>query len=211
MIKPANNQLFEYFFDLYLKLKFKQRFSSINIYFPKDFETEISQKSVLLIGNHISWWDGFLGRWMNRKIFKKKFHVVMLESTLSKHKFFTKLGAFSINPGSKTVIESLRFSAKLLENQQNMLQFFPQGKLHSIYEDNPVFNNGIQRIISPSLSVCIIFYASFIENGSFEKPYINIFLKILKTEIGNDLKLINEQYNTFYVESKNAHIQMFRS
>ncbi|MCA1747958.1 MAG: hypothetical protein LC655_09695, partial [Bacteroidales bacterium] len=34
---------------------------------------------VLLIGNHFSWWDGFLALDINQRLFGRLFHIMMLE------------------------------------------------------------------------------------------------------------------------------------
>ncbi|MEO1448923.1 MAG: hypothetical protein AAFV07_05305, partial [Bacteroidota bacterium] len=56
-------------------------------------------KSILLVGNHISWWDGFWPIWLNARHIGKQYHVMMLEEQLRPRMFMTKGGAFSIQPG----------------------------------------------------------------------------------------------------------------
>jgi 1-acyl-sn-glycerol-3-phosphate acyltransferase len=52
---------------------------------------------VLLLANHFSWWDGFLLYYINQKVFRKQFHVMVIEETVQKVGFFKYMGAFSVN------------------------------------------------------------------------------------------------------------------
>ena len=60
---------------------------------------------VLLISNHISWWDGFWAMYINLKVLKRKFHFMMLEEQLRKYWFFNYTGGFSVNKKSKVFLK----------------------------------------------------------------------------------------------------------
>jgi len=214
MIKPDKNPIHCQLLDWYLDRKFKQRISSVNYFYhsqPVNSLLEgIEKHAVLLIGNHSTWWDGFLGWQLNRKLLKKKFFIMMLEENLKKMWFFRKIGAFSINPGNRTMIESLKYAAELLKVPQNMVQFYPQGQLYSLYERTFQFNKGLGVILKNNMHVDIVFYAMFIDYGSNEKPYLNIFLDKVDTASGYTVEELQHWYRKHYEQSLAKHLELFK-
>lgn len=202
-IKPQKSKIFIKILDLFLDRKFKKSFSSVNYFF--DYQIDIN-KSVLIVGNHSTWWDGFIAWQLNRKFFKKQFYVIMLETQLKKLWFFQKIGAFSINPGNRSVVETLNFTKDLLKNNESYLVFYPQGKLYSLYDESFTFSKGIENITHQNVDIQLIAYAFFIDFSSNEKPYLNIFIDVL-----NPKEDIEMQYKLFYQKSKYKHISYFKS
>ena len=110
------------------------------IIFPRKFKKIIVDEvplkkghSILLLQNHISWWDGFWGSYLAYKHLKKSYHVMVQESQLEKHIYFKYKGAFSIKKKSKELFESINYTTEILSNPQNMVLIFPQGRLQSLY------------------------------------------------------------------------------
>ncbi|MDD2577649.1 MAG: hypothetical protein PHV76_09115, partial [Bacteroidales bacterium] len=69
----------------------KRKFHSVIIE-KKDINTS---KPILLISNHVSWWDGFWAMYINLNLLKKKFFFMMHEKQLLEYKFFNQTGGFS--------------------------------------------------------------------------------------------------------------------
>lgn len=202
MIKPHRNFIFIKILDFFLNFKFKQSFSSLNFLQLSEINF---QKPILIFGNHSTWWDGFIIWQLNRKIFNKNFYVIMLEASLKKLWFFQKIGAFSINPGQKSVVNSIHTASNLLKNEDTLLLFFPQGKLHSIYENSFDFSTGIDKIIQKSHDIELVAYASFLDFAANEKPYFNIYFKSFESHID-----LESQYHDFYNNCKIKHISTFK-
>ena len=83
MLKPRQNKFIYAFFSWYINRIIRSDFRLFDFNKP-DFNPE---KSILLIANHFSWWDGFLLFQLNRIYFKKKFHVMVTEENYNKVKF----------------------------------------------------------------------------------------------------------------------------
>jgi 1-acyl-sn-glycerol-3-phosphate acyltransferase len=133
---------------------------------------------VLLLANHFSWWDGFLMYYLNHKLLGKKFHVMILEDTARQVTFFKYVGAFSINKSSRDMVASLDYAAGLLNDPENMLLIFPQGKLYSNFTDKVIFQKGLIKIISGAQhNFQLLFAATFIEYFKYRKPDANVYLK----------------------------------
>ena len=104
---------------------------------------------VVLVPNHSTWWDGFFVYEANRLLFKRRLHLMMLTSQLKRYPFFSRVGAFGIEPGVRSeVLASLRYSASILNNPANLLCLFPQGELRPGGLRPLGFQRGLERILS---------------------------------------------------------------
>lgn len=136
MIKAGHNPAARYIFDKYIDRLLKKSFSGFYIV---NNPPEISKTVPLIITpNHFSWWDGFFIDFVNRKIFKRKLHIMMLEDQLKKYWFFRYLGAYSIrqeNP--KSIIETGIYSRQISMDPDNLNIIYPQGEIEP-YDMRPV-------------------------------------------------------------------------
>ncbi len=166
--------------------------------------------SILLLGNHISWWDGFFALYLNEQHFHKQYYVMMLERELEKHRFMRQGGAFSIRPGSRSVVQSLSYTRNLLENPQNLVTIFPQGKIHSQYEREIHFQPGIGRMLDRMESnIQIIFYSAHLDYGAFSKPTLHFRLKYYSPQKGSYEGQLEEAYRVHFQDSLSTQIAMF--
>ncbi|MFC2112998.1 lysophospholipid acyltransferase family protein [Bacteroidota bacterium] len=155
------------------------------------------QSPVLLIGNHFSWWDGFIGYYLNFTIFKKRYHVMMLEEQLEKRMFLSKVGAFSVNKSSRSITESLSYSSEILSNRDNLLLLFPQGKIETIYTRSFVFERGIEKILTGLPETPIVYFmVNLVDYFSKEKP--SLFIRTEKFDGDLTRENIQDSYNRFY-------------
>ncbi len=196
MIIKAKHHFFIYpFFKYYAVKIINKHFENIQII------GSIKEQNlpVLLISNHVSWWDGFWAMYLNLKILKRKFHFMMLEKQLRKFWFFNYSGGFSINNHSKSIIETLDYTAQLLENKENMVLIFPQGKINSMHNQEIVFQKGIDRVLKKiNQKIQIIFVANLIDYFSNKKPSIYMYLSEF-------------EYETFnFSDMQNAYIHFFK-
>lgn len=205
MIKANHNPLVVGFFRLYTRIKMRKDFNKIII----NSNINTNNKAVLLIANHISWWDGFWTLFLSDSVFHKKFHFMMLEAELKKRWLFSYSGGFSIARNSRSIVESLNYCADLLKNKNNLVLMFPQGKMHSIYNDKLQFNKGIEKIISSSNNEhCIVFLATMIEYFDHPKPDVYFYLEEFK---GKDYSVteIETEYNDFIQNKVALHKQLY--
>ncbi|MBN1184138.1 MAG: lysophospholipid acyltransferase family protein [Bacteroidales bacterium] len=153
---------------------------------------------ILIVANHISWWDGFWLMHLNLKTLHRKFHFMMLEEQLKKHWYFQYSGAYSIKKNSRSIIESLNYTKSLLTNSQNMVFMFPQGKIHSMYNDDIKFERGVQKLIEQANNeLQVLFVANLVDYFSDSKPTLFINIKKYAAKELKENKAETE-YNTFY-------------
>lgn len=195
MIIKAKHNFFIYnFFRYYAVRKTNKFFETVNI--TGDYKKQ--EKPILVIANHISWWDGFWIMYLNMKIYKRKFHFMMLEEQLKKYWFFNYSGGFSVNKKSKTIIETLNYTVDLLKDKNNMVLIFPQGEIKSVYENNIQFEKGLDWIIKKTKDIQIIQVASFVDYFSKQKPSLYIYFEEFNP---NENTTLETSYNQFYSKS----------
>jgi len=171
---------------------------------------DVQNKSVLLIANHTGWWDGFWALFLSTHFFKKKYHFMMLEPELRKRWLFSYSGGFSVAHGSRSSIESLNYSADLLQNSNNLVLLFPQGKMHSIYNDNLKFERGVEYILKKSeAKPAIVFLATLVDFFENPKPVVYFYIDEYKGE-NTDVKSIETAYNGFIKSKIELHKQMYK-
>ncbi|HEX2921656.1 MAG TPA: lysophospholipid acyltransferase family protein [Bacteroidales bacterium] len=174
MILKASHNWFIYgFFRLYTNLSIRRSFHRVVI------SGEIADNGlpVLVLSNHTSWWDGFWIVYMNMKLFKRRFFFMMLESQLRKKMFFNHTGGYSVLQGSRSILESIEYTIELLNDKENMVLLFPQGRIESIHNRNISFAKGIARI-SERLKgkVQVVFAVCLPDYFSERKPSVYIYL-----------------------------------
>jgi len=201
MIKAKHHPLLYPFFKGLCCFLLRRQFRAMHL--QSDFNDNGS--AILVIANHISWWDGFWIEYVNQKRLKRIFHFMMLEEQLRKHWYFQFIGGFSINRKSRDVIKTIAYTNELLTNNRNVVLMFPQGKIHSAYNANIVFERGIQHIVDNAGSnTQVLFVANFTEYLSDSKPHVYCYTK---TYLAEDLKVfeVEEAYNLFYRTAINQH------
>ncbi|MES2379361.1 MAG: 1-acyl-sn-glycerol-3-phosphate acyltransferase [Bacteroidota bacterium] len=207
MIYPKKNILFKWSIHAYVYWLGVRNFKEINF---NTVEVD-NDKSILLIANHFSAWDTIILSWINRKLLKKKFHVMMLESTAMKEPFLKYAGGFSINKTSKDMVNSLDFAAKLLDDPDNLVLIFPQGKIYSNMISEVVFEKGIMQVIKKAAGKFrLIFAATFIENFENFKPVANTSLKTSVDNSFNTILDLQEAYQQHYTHSRQQQIQIVK-
>ena len=112
----------------YITGQFRNHFHGLHFLGP---DPDIDPALPLLITpNHSTWWDGFFFYILNQRVWKRKGYLMMLEEQLAKYRFFSRVGAFGIEPGlARKSYEALRYSADVLRDPANALCVFPQGVL----------------------------------------------------------------------------------
>lgn len=205
MILKAKHNFFIYpFFQKYALAIIKKHFHEVKLF--GDYHD--NNFPVLIISNHTSWWDGFWLMYLNLKILKRKFHFMMLESQLRKFRFFNYTGGFSINKNSRTIIETIDYTAELLCNPKNMVIIFPQGEITSIHKQKIQFEQGIERIIKKlENKISILQIVNLIDYFSNPKPTLYQYFKEYNFE-NFDFSDFEKSYQTFYTQCIENQIKL---
>lgn len=164
-----------------------------------DGQYEEKALPVLLLSNHSFFYDGFIQISLNFKVFKRRFHFMMLEKELRKKKFLTKVGACSIDKGKRSSLESLDYAVELLQNKENLFLFFPQGKIESIYTREFTFEKGLLSHILENVSndFQVVFNVNLINYGAKLKPDIFVYYETQRINSETTVEDLEKAFNLF--------------
>jgi 1-acyl-sn-glycerol-3-phosphate acyltransferase len=220
-ISEGSSYWHEMFFGFYVKLSIYFHFNSVSLikidennsidnlrvypFFSFSSKPKVSKPSnrpLLLLCNHYSWWDGLLVYVWNKHYVGKKFKVMTLRKTLIFNRTLNYIGGYSVNPGHRSVLKSLQYTLQLLENPKNLVLIFPQGEISSNHIEKVKFQPGIKRIYDQiNEEVEIVFMAGFIDYFGKRKPDIKLYVS---TFIGvKGMINLEEEYNRFYKFTRN--------
>ena len=194
MIKARHNKMYIWFFRKYFGLLQWMYFRKLSI--VSDIQVPGNQ-SVLLFQNHFSWWDGYWSDLLSRKVFRRKFHVMMLEENLRKHFFLNRCGVFSIQKNNRDFLNSLQYTSDLLINPKNLVTIYPAGEIWTQHKQTVPFQSGIEKIISTQPENFAIVFAVFLTDYfGFPRPEVRIYLQNYSGEC--TLKAVEKAYHDFY-------------
>jgi 1-acyl-sn-glycerol-3-phosphate acyltransferase len=200
MIYPQKNRFILWGMQVYVKWLLAWHFREIKF---NDIALDKS-RSVLLIANHYSFWDALILYTVNNRLLKKNMHVMILEESMHKYPTFKYAGAFSVRKGSREVVRSLDYAAKLLDDSKNLVLIYPQGKLYSNFVTRVNFEKGIMRVIEQAAgNFQLVFAAAFIQYFRSTKPTATVYLKTVAEDFADKtLTALQAAYQQFYDEKK---------
>lgn len=146
MIRAQHRFWADLIFQPYLMWLFKRHFHTIQLLgTPPKIPTHLP---LLLLPNHNTWWDGFFVYLLNKRIFRRTAYLMMLETQLSKYRFFAKIGAYSIEPKRRQgIVESLKYTVELLNQGTPLVSIFPQGELLPWHTRPLDYKRGIEWVL----------------------------------------------------------------
>ncbi len=200
MLKPTITPWATAFWKRYFRYIIHADFSAFNY----NAAFTVPKGPILLLANHTSWWDGFFYYHLNQKLFKRRFHVLMLEEQLQQNNFLRTAGAFSIDKtDAKDMLKSLQFAGELLQKPENLVLFFPQGRLESAQVAEPSFFSGVKRILAAAPEqYTVVLAATFIDYFEKRKPEVQVYLKALAPEQQQNVQQLKQAFLTHYKESR---------
>jgi 1-acyl-sn-glycerol-3-phosphate acyltransferase len=199
MFKANHHNLYEGFFNFYIGWKLRKGFHKHRI----AGDTTDPGGPILMIGNHISWWDGFWARRVNQQTYKRRFHVMMLEEQLRDRLFLSKMGAYSIKKNHRDALRSLHYTVELLHDEKNLVLLFPQGKFHSQYKHPINFEKGWFRIMQHApANLRVVFLANLTDYYTHPKPTLSSYLHVADSYFP-DAGSVEKAYNEFLHDAMN--------
>lgn len=122
-------------YRLYLRPSLRRHFHAIHAKGMDHLRGLPDDRSVIAYANHTNWWDGLVIFFLTRFEPNKEFYCMMEEKQLQHYRFFTWLGAFSVDPtNSLRAAGTVFYSLRLLKRRKTMLWIFPQGKMTNAHE-----------------------------------------------------------------------------
>ncbi len=178
MLKVRRSRLYTLWFSWYSRRQFKRYFNSVRVFMQAGVQEMNPRIPVIFYANHAYWWDGFWSQLCTEKFFFQNLFIIIEYKQLKKHRFFTRLGAFSLDQSHlRSALDTLRYAADQLtadSERQNALWIFPQGKIEPVDKRPLLFFNGTASIISSVLKktpwIYLVSVVSRIEYLDEQKP-----------------------------------------
>jgi len=162
--------------------------------------------SYILMCNHFSFWDGFWAFYICNKVFMnkgmKKLYIMSLKKQMEKNKWLRYIGSFSIDPGKRSIGKSFDYAAEILSEPGNLLLFYPQGKLESLYTRFIKFDEGLYEIVPRIKGDCqLIWSSTTIEFFESVRPTIDSQMLDCGTNHDFDFESLKKKVNEFHLKA----------
>lgn len=135
----------------------------------------VAAHPVLLVSNHVSWWDVMLGTWfVHRMIPGCDAYGMMDAANLRGRPFFARIGVFGVERGQRGKgmgAESLRYAQALLDRPGRHVWVFPQGDERPSTLRPLGFRRGAAVIAHASPDAVVLPLAFRYELMKTDKPY----------------------------------------
>jgi chlorobactene lauroyltransferase len=130
VIAANKNDILDALLFLYFKRLARRAFHTIAGRGLEHLRNLPPDRPVLLFCNHTNWWDGLIVFLLTRQMRHKAVFCMMEEKQLKSYRFFTWLGAFSVDLSSplRSAV-ALRYAQRLLQKPDTAIWIFPQGRL----------------------------------------------------------------------------------
>lgn len=124
---------------------------------------------------------------------------MMLESQLKRNWFFHYAGGFPVRKNSRSVLESIHYTAELLKDSRNLVLVFPQGKMQSMHCQHFEFQRGIEKILelTDRLKMQVVFMVCLLDYFANQKPVLSIYISECPVKASGYLEL-GDAYSRFY-------------
>ncbi|HET6557721.1 MAG TPA: lysophospholipid acyltransferase family protein [Prolixibacteraceae bacterium] len=193
MIKARPNPVSLWFYSSYFRVLQHIFFRKISIHSESEFP---EGRPVLLLQNHFTYYDGYWSLMLSRKLFRRKFYVMMLEEQLVKRMFLTRCGVFSVRKNSRDLYESLLYAAGLLKDPGNMVVIYPSGEIISHHRQNFRFQRGFAKLIGGESNCLVAMAVVLVDHFSSARPEVRIYLENYVGE--KTATAIEIAYHSFY-------------
>ncbi|MCS6990036.1 MAG: lysophospholipid acyltransferase family protein [Chloroherpetonaceae bacterium] len=164
MLTVRRSALYEAWFRWYARRAFEKHFDKVRVRGARALASMDLKTPIIFYLNHSYWWDGFWSQLLSETYFKQNLYIVIEYKQLVRYRFFTRLGAFSIereNP--REAMRSLDYAAEKLaepSEKQNALWIFPQGVIEHVDKRPLKFFSGAAKIAekvlrrAPAIYLC---------------------------------------------------------
>ncbi|NIP82062.1 MAG: hypothetical protein GWM90_23715 [Gemmatimonadetes bacterium] len=113
---------------------------------------------VLLVANHVSWWDGFLLREVHRRLRPDApLHVVMSEAELRRFPIFRGMGAVPLATGPMAARSlASELATRVGHRPDAVIGYFPQGRIWPSHRRPLGFHRGAAWLASRLAPVAVV-------------------------------------------------------
>jgi hypothetical protein len=161
--------------------------------------------SYILMSNHFGFLDGFLAYYVCFKMIYKKqklkgLYTMSVKKQMEKVWWLKYLGSFSVEPGKRSVNESLDYG--------NILLYYPQAELESSHIRTIEFKDGIYEIVNRIKGDCqLIWSSNLMEYFESTKPSVYFNVLDCGTNKDFDFDTLKQKVNQHHRKSMQKNIR----
>ncbi|WP_295672425.1 1-acyl-sn-glycerol-3-phosphate acyltransferase [uncultured Mucilaginibacter sp.] len=188
---------------------FRRRFNKMIL---NDIEIKPGH-SYILMCNHFGFFDGFFAyylcfKFINKKQKLKGIYTMSVKKQMEKNWWLKYSGSFSVEPGKRSVDESLDYAASLLNEPGNLLIYYPQGNLESAYIRHVEFQDGIYEIVTRTRGHCQLVWSSVLLEY-FESTKQSVYFNLLDCGSNSDFDFeqLKAKVNEYHLQSIKKNIR----
>jgi chlorobactene lauroyltransferase len=178
MLKVRRSRAYTRWFGWYSRRQFRRHFHSLRVHLPTGLPSMDLDVPVIFYCNHAYWWDGFWSQICTELYFRQNLFIIIEYPQLEKHRFFTRVGAFSIDrSNARSALGTLDYAASCLltpTKRQNALWIFPQGVIEHVDKRPIAFFRGTagiaERVLKKREDLYLVSVVSRIEYLEDQKP-----------------------------------------
>jgi 1-acyl-sn-glycerol-3-phosphate acyltransferase len=169
--------------------------------------------SYILMCNHFGFLDGFFAiylcfKFINKKQKLKGLYTMSVKKQMEKNRWLKYTGSFSVEPGTRSVDETLTYAADILNTPGNILIFYPQGNLESQYIRYIEFKDGIYDIATRTKGDCqLIWSSNLIEYFESTKPSAYFNLLDCGTTHNFDFEALKDKVNKHHLQAMKNNVR----
>ncbi|WP_113654233.1 lysophospholipid acyltransferase family protein [Pedobacter namyangjuensis] len=195
MYLPRKNAFIYNFYSWYISYIINKNFCA----FTNNKISINPNEAILLLANRFSWWDGYMLFQLNKRVLKKKFHVLVTAEDYQKTSYLKYFGAFAPEAKGKDLLETLTYAGQLLNDPQNLVLIFPQGKIRSIHVSQIAFEKGIMQVLNASQKKFqTVFAVTLVDYFNSRRPKAKTYLTKWQAEEYVSLQLLKSEFNKHY-------------
>ena len=130
-------------------------------------------RPVLVVANHVSWWDGFLLREVQRRLRPDApFFTVVVAEQIERHPGLERLGGVPVTPSSpSSVLRMLRTVKQLRDRDvETVFAYFPQGRIWPTSRRPLAVRRGVEAVARALSPVDIVPVSIHIEPLASARP-----------------------------------------
>ena len=178
MLEVRRSRAYTRWFGWYSRRQFRRHFHSLRVQMPSGLPAMEPGIPVIFYCNHAYWWDGFWSQICTELYFRQNLFIIIEQPQLEKHRFFTRVGAFSIDrSNARSAVRTLDYAARCLlspSTRQNALWIFPQGLIEHVDKRPILFFRGTagiaDRVLKTTGKLYLVSVVSRIEYLEDQKP-----------------------------------------
>lgn len=186
MLTVRRSRAYTRWFSWYSRRQFKRHFHAVRVSVPAETLDMQLDYPVIFYCNHAYWWDGFWSQLCTESFFRQNLYIIIEYPQLSRHRFFTRLGAFSIDRSRpRSTVRTLDYAAERLtekSHNQNALWVFPQGMIEHVDKLPIRFFNGtssiVSRVLQKTAGIYLVSVVSRIEYLDDQRPDLFLSFKV---------------------------------